>query len=541
MRVCSSEMDYRPFRLLYMDRNRLLTAGRELIKGDFSTALKSLTPDPYVIPLSPDSYRGAADGKQWFLEYGGGSYFYFSYAGHASSLTAYEKCPPVNAIINRKAQAYINGKTWVLNSKGKEAQGVEAKKLRNLLQKPNPIQGWEEFEAQGYIYEQLFGSNLLFIVKPAGFKENIDATSMWNIPPSMVDIEETNKLFYQTDLKGIIKQIVLNYKGTRTVMKQEDLYIMKDFTPRFDSLVIPQSRICALEMPINNIIGTYESRNVLINYRGALGILSQDTGSGQFQALPMTDDEKTQIQQDFQRYGLKNHQWQFIITTAALKWQQMGISTRDLMLFEEIEDDIMRICDSYNYPYQLMSSGKGTTFSNVNEAKKLLYQDAIIPESTSIYRQWNAIFKTADYNIRLDKDYTHIAVLQEDKGQSATARKTLNEALKIEFEMNLITLNQWLEKLGEDPLPPEIGEVRYSDSKGVPLAVTIGVGGVQGLIAVITAAGMSEEARAATLEIVFGLTPADAQRMSIGGQTNNNEAAGQGQEGAQGQGQQAAT
>jgi hypothetical protein len=503
-----------------MDKQRFLTAAGSLIRGDFSGAVKSVTPEP--ITVIPSSYRGVRDGSSWFMETHGGSHFYFSYAGHSSSLTAYQKCPPVNAIINRKAQAYINGITYVLNSKGKEAQSEEAKKLRNLLQKPNPIQGWEEFEAQGYIYQQLFGFNLLFIVKPVGFKENIDATSMWNIPPSMIDIEETNKLFYQTDIKGIIKEVILNYKGTRTVMKQEDLYIIKDFTPRFDSLVIPDSRICALEMPINNIIGTYESRNVLINHRGPGGIFSHDPGSGNYGSLPITEEEKEQLQQDFRRYGLKSQQWQFILTTAAIKFQQTGISTRDLMFFEEIEDDIMRICDGYNYPFQLISSAKGTTFSNVNEAKKLLYQDAIIPESTSVYRQWNKIFNTSAYGIRIDKDYSHIAVLQEDKGQSATARKTLNEALKIEFEMNLITLNDWLEKLGEDPLPSEIGDVRYSDSKGVPLAVTIGVGGVQGLIAVITAQGMSEEARAATLEIVFGLTPSDAQRMSAGGQTNNN-------------------
>ncbi len=71
----------------------------------------------------------------------------------------------------------------------------------------------------------------------------------------MVDIEETNKLFYQSDTKGIIKQIVLNYKGTRTILNVEDIYIMKDIVPSFCSLVIPNSRIHALEMPINNIIG----------------------------------------------------------------------------------------------------------------------------------------------------------------------------------------------------------------------------------------------------------------------------------------------
>jgi hypothetical protein len=246
----------------------------------------------------------------------------------------------------------------------------------------------------------------------------------------------------------------------------------------------------------------------------------------------MTSEQKDQLQQDFRRYGLKNHQWQFIITSATLKWQQMGVATKDLMLFEEIEADTMAICDNYNYPYQLMSSAKGTTFSNLNEGKKLLYQDATLPEAESIYEQWNQLFNSKKYNLKIDKDYSHVAVLQEDKLQSAQARKELNEALQIEFQNGLITLDDWLEKLGEDPLPDGLGQVRATDPKSsnVPLAVTIGVGGVQGLIAVITAQGMSEEAKQATLEVVFGLSSQDATRMAAGSnnqQTNTNETGNQ--------------
>jgi hypothetical protein len=443
-----------------MNRQRLLTAGKELMKGDFTTAFKSLTTG-FPVDVTPMTYRGAPDGAQWFFETNGSNYFYFKYAGHQSSLNAYELCPPVNAIINRKAQAYVNGKTWVLNSRGKEATGAVADKLRKLLEKPNTLQGWEEFEAQGYIYQQLFGFNILLPIKPVGFKENIDAVSLWNIPPSMVDIEETNKLFYQSDIKGIIKQIVLNYKGTRTLIKVEDIYIMKDFTPRFDTMVFPQSRICALEYPINNIICAYESRNVLGNYRGALGILSTDPGSGQYGGIPLVDDEKEKLQQEFKRYGLRNGQWQFILSNASLRWQQMGSPTKDLMLFEEVEADTMAICDSYNYPYQLMSSAKGTTFSNLKEGKQLLYTDATMPESAALYRQWNQIFDTAKHNLKLDKDFSHIPVLQEDQLQAAQARKARNDALLIEWQNDLITRNRWLELNGEDPLTTD-GDLYYS-------------------------------------------------------------------------------
>lgn len=526
-----------------MNKVQLLTAGRELMRGNFEGAVKSVsTYEP--IPLSPDSYRGAAGGQPWFAEYVGGNFFYFTYSGHDSSLKAYVKCPPVNAIINRKAQAYINGKTWVLNTQGKESMTAEAKKLRALFKRPNPLQSWKQFEAQGYIYQQLFGYTIILPIKPAGFKENIDATALWNIPPFMVDIEETNKLFYQSDTKGIIKQIVLNYKGTRTPIDVSDIYIMKDFTPSFSSLVLPESRICALELPINNIIGAYESRNTLINYRGALGILTNDPGTGQFGALPITEIEKESIQNDFKRYGLKQNQWQMIITSAAMKWQNMGYPTKDLMLFEEIEDDICRICDSYNYPYQLMSSAKGTTFSNVKEAKQLLYQDAIMPEAESMYEQWNQFFNTEAYHIRLDKDFSHLPVLQEDEAQKMTARYTRDQAYTIEWEKGLITLNQWRIANGDDPIPGGdlfINELAKDSS--TPLAVTIGVGGVQGLIAVLTAQGMSEEAKRATVEIVFGIAPEDSARMVVESEqinSNGNEQQQTGQ-GQQSQSTQAAT
>jgi hypothetical protein len=439
------------------------------LKSIKNIATKSLYTPPTGIVT--DSYStGDFRGKgNWFFGKDGVDY-YFSYSGLDSCIKAYRKCAPVTSIINKKAQAYINGKTWVLRAggkgKGKEATSVEAVKLRTLFKKPNPIQSWEQFEAQGYIFQQLFGYNLILPIKPVGFTENIDATALWNIPPFMVDIEETKKLFYQSEQKDIIGKIVLNYNGVKSELNVADVYIMKDITPSLDSLVLPESRICALELVINNIIGAYESRNVLINYRGALGIISAE--KDQFGASFIKPEDKEQLQADFQRYGLKRKQWKFIITSAALKWQAMGYPTKDLMLFEEVEDGIMRVCDQYNFPYRLLASDKSNSLggSDVREFKKLLYQDTIIPESISIYGQWNQFFNTEAHNLIIDKDYSHLPVLQEDQLQAAQARKARNDALLIEWQNDLITRNRWLELNGEDPLPEgKGGELYYSEWK----------------------------------------------------------------------------
>lgn len=518
--------------------NRIL---KEFGKGLMGRAFKDIlgaddeTFYPYPIPIDPSTHHTPDGQDGWAFQMQGSSFSYFKYENFTSAVKAYEKCPPISAIINRKAQAFTNGKVWVLNSAGKEAQSPQATRLRNLLKKPNPLQSWKQFEAQGYIYQQLFGFNIILPILPFGFDDKTYTSSMWNIPASWIDIKATEENFTRNG--GVsLSSIVVNFNGTKITLNLKDLIIIRDNFPSFTTLTFPGSRIGALEMPINNIIGAFESRNVLINYRGALGILSSDPGKGQFAAIPMDDTQKRDLQRDFRRYGLRNKQWQVILTTASLKWQQMGYPTKDLLLMEEVQESTKSCCDGLNFPPHLLGL-IDPTFNNQREAMKAMYQDGIMPDAESWYEQLTNWFQLDLYNLRIDKDFSHLPVLQEDKGQLATARKTLNEALKLEFDQGLITLDEWLVELGKDPLPNGLGNVRASDLKNsnAPLAVTIGVGGVQSLISILTAT-ISPEAKQAALEIVFGLSPDDAQRMSTPSENNNNATQqGQGQQTQEGQ------
>lgn len=496
-------------------QQRLKTAGSQLIKGNFGNVMKSmLSPQGFVVDsFASDTYRGNDSSKQWFFGANGVDY-HFTFSNNQSPIEAYTKCSPLTSVINKSAQAYINGKTFIVDDNGKEATSKEALKIKKLLAKPNKLQSQSQFEAQTYIYSKLFGFSLILIVKPFGWG-NMDADALWNIPPSMVDIKETEELFYKSEGTGI-KSIVLIYNYIRTTLNVEDVFIIKDFSVSFSSVLFPESRIKPLSMEINNIIGAYESRNVLINNRGPLGILS-NAGKDAAGSLPFKQDDKDDLHKQFLRYGLKDKQLRVIMTAATLNWQSMGVPTKDLMLFEEIEDDIMRVCDMYGYPYMLMSSAKGATFSNMNDAKKLLYQDTIIPDATSITEQMNSLFGLEELNITITKDYSHVPALQEDDVKKSTSRLILNQAKKIEYEVGLITINNWLQALGEDTIGP-LGDVRATDVKNsnVPLATIIGVGGVQSLVGVLQASGISEEARASTLQILFGLSEQDATAMTIG-------------------------
>lgn len=422
-------------------------------------AVKQLfNPGPF--PIDPATYTTPDGQSGWMFEIMNGKDFhYFKYQNYTSAVDAYDRCPTLNAIINRKAQSLINGKTWVLDLENKIAETPYAEKIRTLLDNPNPLQTGPQFEAQGYIFLLLFGFNIVLPVRPLGFNDPEDTTSMWNIPASWIDWNATEEIFNR--FGGVaLTQIVLTFNRERVILNISDIIIIKDFNPSFYHITFPGSKILSLSLPINNIIGAYESRNVLINYRGALGILSSDPGKGQYNALPINDTERKQLQSDFRRYGLKNKQLQVILTTAALKWQQMGYPTKDLMLMEEVEESSKTICASYNFPPFVLGL-KDTTFNNMNEAKKSLYNEATIPDAQNIYDYWNKFFKTKENKLVIEKDFSHVPALQEDKKDQALARKAMNDACLIEFQNNVITLNRWRELLGEDTV--EGDDVYFSE------------------------------------------------------------------------------
>lgn len=441
-------------------------SGMGLLKGKIGAANKSFS-------ISASDYRGGSSGLWMFNGGLDGRDMHFNYENINSSLKAYADCPPVNAIINLKAQAFMNGKTLLTNSmgkaKGKPATGELATKINTLLTRPNPIQSWAIFETQNYIFQQVAGYCVVVPIKPAGFP-NSYATALWNVPPWMLGIIEkpNTNLLTARSYKDFIDSIFIVWGGLTIPLNLDDIYIFKDFTPSSFSMAFPESRIRALRQPINNIIGAYDSRNVLINRRGALGVLSND-GKDVNGTIPLDPDEKKSLQDDYRKFGLRSNQWNVIVTNAMLKWQQMGFPTKDLMLFEEIQDDIQRVCDSYGYPYRLLASEKAASYNDVKVFGKKLYQDTTMPESELIYSQWNEFFELGKNGLLLTKDFKHVAALQEDQVNEARARLFRNQGALIEFQNNLITLNQWCDLNNNEPVSSDIGDLYYFEllAKGI--------------------------------------------------------------------------
>lgn len=420
-------------------------------------AVKSFFGFDSSTPIHPDSFRGGS----WLFDtpYVGHD-TYFTFSGNNDIITAYEKCPPVFSIVNKQALTVLNGRIYFMDNKGKEVENDWARKMKKLFAQPNPLQNWRQFEAQMVIYTRLFGYCIILPFTPIGPYGHEDATVMWIIPPFMCEFEYAKETFYNLK-NGFIKRVKVRYGNEVTWLAAEKLIIIRDITPNINHVAIPGSPIKTVAQNINNLIGIYESKGTLINYRGALGILTPELDPNG--AIAMNPDDEDKLHSKFMMYGLRSGQRKFIITSASMKWQQMGIPYKDLMFNEWAESDTMAICDVLTYPYKLLSNEKGSSMNGteLDSWKKQLYQDFTIPFSEMIYEQLGYYFNAEKYGCRIEKNFAHLKVLQEDDLSAAKARLERNKALLIEFQNNLITLNRWLELNEEDTLPGKEGNLYY--------------------------------------------------------------------------------
>lgn len=389
-----------------------------------------------------------------------GEDYFFALNNEQDFLRAFNVCSPLKSIIGKRSSAFNTGKRKVVKADDRETRvnNKPTKDLEKLLKKPNILQNESQYMAQQNTYIDIFGYCPVIRMSPSAMPWEV--TQIWNIPPWLFDIDYTRKWLAQAKVSGIYESYWMTWEGKRTEIDFKNLFFVFDDgigTQTDTNLTIPDSRLVGLDYDVCNIVAAMKSRNTLITKRGAVGILSNEA-KDKVGVIPMGPDEKEDLQRDFKKYGIVGQPYQIIITDAALKWQQIGFSTKDLMLFEEVEDSVNSLCDAYRWLPQLMSRGKASQLNGNDrkEAQKQVYRDSIIPESQSRLEQLMAGIAASDNGVTygdlvIIADFSEVEVLQEDKKLMAEIADLNSKTFMLLYQQGLVTKNMWLIKMGMEP------------------------------------------------------------------------------------------
>jgi phage portal protein BeeE len=336
----------------------------------------------------------------------------------------------VYSVIMYRARAFSNLKLKLFKTdvKGSAIDEITSHDVLTRLESPNPLYNWTNMLQLRSISKDVFGNSYILKHIPSGYDKKIKDWMFWVLPGQYTyAVPKANRVIniYQgNEINDFIKGYTLYFDRvdySKAVMWEPELIMHEkapnlkiDLTTFYSDILEGRSPLATLSEPITNIRKAYEAQNVILEKRGALGILSPKNSKDQVGAVMLTNDQKIELQKQFSMYGLGTDDWQYIITNVEVLWQQMSVPIKELMLFEGIENSMTAICNTYNFPKLLLNYLQGSTFSNLNELKKSLYQDNIIPEGKAFVQQLNSFLGLREQNLLLEADFSHVPILQDD-------------------------------------------------------------------------------------------------------------------------------
>lgn len=386
----------------------------------------------------------------------------------------YRLNPVLNAVLNVIADAEANKKWFVKDSKGEltplKEYDSDGGVLKRLIYEPNPLQSGKELDKQFSINRNVFGNAYQYASIPIGFESNWtyeDVTVINNLPPARVCPKITGKWLDATTIDEIIKYYVFNTLDGKTrelspsvIMHMNEANI--DFDETFTEGV---SKLVALQKPLSNIQLAYEARNVQIKRRGASGILTSDKQDAGLGSISLTQEEKEELQKEYRdNYGGLEGQNDIIISPNPMRYIDMSKKTRDLMLFEEVWDDAIAVCNAFGVEPSLVRYyiKKGGLSEETNAAEKRLYDSLIIPKSEEKDEKINNFLGLKEKGIELVGSYDHVKVLQKNQKEEAET-KGINTRSSLEaFSKGALTYNEVLACMNM-PENSEIGGNRVWD------------------------------------------------------------------------------
>ena len=398
-----------------------------------------------MLPLSriiTNLFRPVRWGRGWFYRFASTNNTW----NDIDPLDAFNTVPEVNAVINLKARAHSNGIYKVVDVEGNDIETP----LSPVLRFPNWFQAQKEFIRQCVLFHEIHGNEYINLFFPVGLPDKV--TRLFTLPPNLVSVEyrETTPFYLFKDAPENIKYII-RYDSTEIELDGDTVVHLNDnrvnvASPIAKEILTGESKLKPLKAVINNIKMAYESRGVILNTRGALGILSNAGKDGTGSPLPMEQGERERLQTEYMKYGGLNDQYNLIISDSNLRWQQMGVNPDRLGLFEEIEKDFDKILDAFGVPPEMFASKAGATYENQAQAEKGLYLRTIIPEANERAAALTARL-LPDSTDRIIADFSHLPIFQDDLSDKATSLKVVVEALSKAYMDQAITIEQYQAEL----------------------------------------------------------------------------------------------
>jgi HK97 family phage portal protein len=359
----------------------------------------------------------------------------------------YQLCAPAFACVSLIARSAA-GISWTV---GRQASDGELTELDNsplseLLAHPNEYDHGFQFIEKVVSYKLLAGNSYILRV------------GIGTQPPRFLYALRPDRTKVKPGAKGG-KELVGGYtyeaNGITTQLKPEDVLHLRDFHPLDDFYGLSRLEVAARSIDISNSSAEWNAKILQNDMRppGALVL----TGN-------LTEDQRKFLERQLrEKYMGSGNAGTPMILEGGFDWKQFAISPKDMDWVNADKSNLRRICSVFNVPSELLGDSENKTYSNVQEARKALYMETVLPIMDNLRDALNAwIVPLYGEGIVLDYDRDAIEALQEDR-----AAKYAYLAAS-----DWLTVNEKREATGYDEVGPD-GDVILVGIGKIPLEQSV--------------------------------------------------------------------
>lgn len=496
------------------------------------TIIPEGVPDKYFIERQGNEFEYSSDDPNVLKKHI--AHLLDGYYGQSNFLELFHCLPeifaPIHEIASRVADAH-----WELRKAWNDEVDFNDEAFNRLFSTPNPFMNMQQFVYMSVCYFLLTGRLFWSRNLPSTLEQRYANILSWFALPShqvVVDQKKNVDIYTCTEAEDFIikyqlRDSVIGTKG-RTFEPREVMPVINYSLRQAYDLNRNNSPLLGAEKAIKNLIPVYEARGVIYIKRGAMGFIvsrkTDDSGS-----VALTSSETDQLLRDYQRtYGVLTGKSNIGITGQPIDYISIGMTIKELMPFEETLADAIAIYSTLRVPRHLVPSKDAGTFSNVDSAMKAFYDNVIIPLATMFADTWTTGMYFSNQRKYVFPNFDHVNYLQDDKKLEAEVEKIISETAAFQYEKGMITKNERNGMIGAQPSPG--GDVYATDEQNDdPIAVRLGVGGMQALKEILVDTSLSEEAKEAALINLFGISKKVAKQLITpkeinDGNTNNGTA-----------------
>lgn len=281
---------------------------------------------------------------------------------------------------------------------------LEHTELHELLERPNPAQSYNTWLSEIIAFGNLTGNRYIWGISPESGSNAGKYKELYVLPSQSMEIVSGG-------IFNPVKEYTLEYNGTIRINADEVCHI-KDFNPYYDGTGSHLYGMSPMKAGLRSLDANNEALTTGVRYlqnQTARGVLMSDEGD-------INEVQAKQLKEKFrQQYQGSNNAGDVVLSSKKLSWINFGLNASDLSLLEQYNASIKDLCNIYNVPVQLLNNTDTSTYNNMKEAKKSLYQNAVIPEMLKIRDELNRwLIPQFGNNLYLDFDFTVIPELQEE-------------------------------------------------------------------------------------------------------------------------------